>query len=66
MTPSEIQACLERANEVINGFKKPSERNARDVVSLIKHYNSKPDSGSAQHSKAPDMPDFIKDLFGFK
>lgn len=59
MSPSEIQACLERANEVINGFKKPSERNARDVVALLKHFGS-----VKAKSESVDVPDFLKTLFG--
>lgn len=61
MLPSEIQACLERANEVINGFKKPSERNARDVVALLRHY-----SVAQKVDRKPEnveMPDFLKSLF---
>ena len=58
MSPSEIQACLERANAVINGFKRPSERNARDVVALLKWFN-----GRKVESEKSDMPDFLKDLF---
>lgn len=58
MSPSDIQACLERANEVINGFKKPSERNARDVVALLKHFGA-----SKSKSESADVPDFLKDLF---
>lgn len=62
MTPSEIQQCFDRANAVLNGFKKPSERNARDVVALLRHYSvaqkvdRKPESA--------EMPDFLKSLFG--
>lgn len=57
MTPSEIQQCFDRANAVLNGFKKPSERNARDVVALIKWFSQrKPEVKS-------EMPDFLKDLF---
>jgi len=61
MLPSEIQACLERANEVINGFKKPSERNARDVVALLRHYSvaQKVD----RKTESVEMPDFLKSLF---
>ena len=58
MTPQEIQACLERANAVINGFKKPSEKNARDVIALLKWFN-----GHKEPTKTDDMPDFLKDLF---
>jgi len=61
MLPSEIQACLERANEVINGFKKPSERNARGVVALLRHYSvaQKVD----RKTESVEMPDFLKSLF---
>jgi hypothetical protein len=61
MTLKEIQACYERANAVLDGFKKPSEQNARDVVALLRHYN-------VVQGKSEDSKDFqtIKDLFGFK
>jgi len=58
MTPKEIQACYERANAVLDGFKRPSEQNARDVVALLKWFNGR--------KVESDMPDFLKDLFGFK
>lgn len=58
MTPTEIQACYERANAVLDGFKRPSEQNARDVVALLKWFN-----GSKVESEKSDMPDFLKDLF---
>lgn len=59
MTPTQIQECLARANEVLNGFKKPSERNARDVIALIKHVceSNKPSNGS-------DDFQAVKDMFG--
>lgn len=59
MTISEIQACHERATEVLNGFKQPSERNARDVVALIRHIN-----GSTKQSKESEDFQAVKDLFG--
>jgi len=61
MTPSEIQTCHQRATEVLNGFKRPSERNARDVVALIKHI-----TGSAKQSKESEDFQAVKDLFGIK
>lgn len=63
MTPSEIQAAYMRALDVVNGFSRPSERIAKDLIALMKHYNSKPDPVK---SKPAEMPDFMKDLFGFK
>lgn len=64
MLPSEIQACLERANEVINGFKKPSEMNARDVVNLVRHIVSLRDTKEPNRATYTDStPDFLKDLF---
>jgi len=64
MSPTEIRACLERANAVLDGFKRPSEQNARDVVALLRHYNGAKQSKT--DTKKPEMPDCFKDLFGFK
>lgn len=61
MSPSEIGNCLERANEVINGFKKPSERNARDVVALLKHFGAARQE-PCKKTQNIDTPDFLKDL----
>lgn len=61
MTPQQIQAAYERANNVLNGFVRPNQQNARDVVNLLKHFNS---LKTAEKPKQDyDMPDFLKELF---
>ena len=63
MTPTNIQACYARANEVLNGFKNPSERNARDVIALIKHINGL--KQAQQVEKEPSKSeDILKKTFG--
>lgn len=65
MTPSEIQEAYARANEVLHGFKKPSELNARDVIALVKHINGLKESQPFRTEQKNDS-DFqaVKDLFG--
>jgi hypothetical protein len=61
MTPTQIQECFARAQAVINGEKPPSEQNARDVVTLLKHYVIQKPPEKAKSSA--EMPDFFKGLF---
>lgn len=63
MTPSEIQEAYERANEVINGFKRPSARIAKDVVNLVRHISEAAAKKQATGTYTNSMPDFLKDLF---
>lgn len=58
MTPQEINAAVQRANEIIRGFKQPTTRSAHDVIALVKHFNAYP-----KFDKPADMPDFLKGLF---
>jgi hypothetical protein len=63
MTPSEIQEAYARANEVQNGFKHPTTRQARDVIALVKHISATQQTGSKPSGKAASNAD-IKDFFG--
>jgi hypothetical protein len=63
MTPSEIQACFQRAKEVQDGFKQPTTRLAHDIVALVKHISATQQTGSKPSEKAASDAD-IKDFFG--
>ncbi len=41
MTPEQIKAAKERAAEVVNGFKRSSEQNARDALKLAEECETK-------------------------
>lgn len=59
MTPIELQEIYARANEVLNGFKQPSAKQARDVIALVKHI-----SATQQTTAKPSSDAEIKDFFG--
>lgn len=59
MTPEAIQEAYKRAKDVLDGFKRPSDQNARDVVSILRHYSIKPEKPKPDY----DIPDFLKGLF---
>jgi hypothetical protein len=60
MTPQNLQEAYARANAVIEGIKRPSEQNARDVVNIMKHFST---ATKKSETKTPEMPDFLKGLF---
>jgi len=78
MTPEQIQAAFARANAVLDGTKRSSEQNARDVINILKHYSAIKQPETLHHSAKRDgresdlnsakpsaeMPDFLKGIFG--
>jgi hypothetical protein len=75
MTPEQIQATYARAKAVVDGTKRPSEQNARDVINILKHYSATKQPETLHHSAnsansansakpSAEMPDFFKGIFG--
>jgi len=64
MTPQQIQEAYARASEVLNGFKNPSQRNAQDVVNLVKHISNMQTADIRDSRNKNDNLQAVKDLFG--
>ena len=63
MNATEIQEAYQRAQEVLNGFKQPSVKQARDIVALVKHISATQQTTAKPSGKAASDAD-IKDFFG--
>lgn len=62
-----IQDAKDRAMDVINGFKRPSNRNAMDVIMLVEIITKmeRQAAGKAFSSAGgTGTPDFLKSIFG--
>ena len=69
MTPEEIQAALERAQDIVNGFRTPNQRCARDAVRLAELCQVREKQINALRLKLEtrfpsQAPDFLDGLFG--
>lgn len=54
------------AMDVLNGFKRPSEQLARDVINLVRQierYEKEQAAEAFTKAGSSDMPDFLKGLF---
>jgi len=72
MTNNEIETAASRATEIMDGFRQPTTRQARDVLRLIKHarmlqselHQIERQQIADDHKRGPSMPPGFESLFG--
>ena len=72
MTNNEIETAASRATEIMDGFRQPTTRQARDVLRLIKHarmlqselHQIERQQIADDHKRGSSMPPGFGSLFG--